>query len=315
MKNYEEVSCGLCGENNSTLFVERRDLSLFLPGVFKLHQCRNCGLVYLNPRVAQESIVQIYPDTYDQYTSPLSLENSPFSRWLRIFGLNKKTRGILQIKKTGRLLDVGCATGDFLEAVSLHEGWHVEGIEINKQAVEIARCSGIEVHLGTIESFEGLENSYDVITMWNVIEHLSDPLSSLQKIRKLLKPDGIFVFNTPNLDSLDAKIFGKYWIGFELPRHFYVFSRKTVTDLLKRAGFRIVKTRCESGSHSLFMSSFRFFIRDKLSDISLVNRLVDLLFSLPFRILFLPYFFLSDKLMWSTAPTDYCIKDDKYAGK
>jgi len=311
MIQLETVPCGLCGSTLFEVFLQRRDLSLFVEGEFQLVRCVECGLVYLNPRPMLSSLGEIYPEEYDQYTPLLRDEKSFVSRWLRLYGLRKRMRPIFQRKKSGRLLDVGCATGDFLEGMMItNKNWDLYGVEISVSASKYAREKlDLPIETGSVESVNYPEGFFDVITMWNVIEHLPDPLSTLRYLSRLLKQDGILVFNTPNLDSLDAKLYGRYWIGYELPRHFYVFAMKTLTSILRKAGFEIVDFRCLYGSHALAMSSLRFWMRDTFPEWTekLLSRLI---FSLPVRVLLSPYFIIADKLNWSTAPTLVCKKCD-----
>ncbi len=308
MIDLEEVPCGLCGSRQSEPYLKRKDLSLFLEGEFHLVRCLNCGLVYLNPRPANSSISEIYPDAYDQYTPLLQDEHSPLKKWERLYGLRKRMRPILKRKKSGRLLDVGCATGDFLEAAQITGDWDLYGVEISPYASAYARSRlGLPVETGSVEALAYPDGFFDVVTLWNVIEHLPDLAGSLNSIHRLLKPDGILVFNTPNLDSLDAKFFGQYWIGYELPRHFYIFSRKTLRQALLKTGFEILDSRCQYGSHALAMSSLRFFLRART--LPRFEKLISsIIFSLPFRVLAMPYFFISDLMNWSTAPTMVCGK-------
>jgi len=211
MIEFENVSCGLCGSSKYVNHLCRGDLSLFLEGKFQLVRCSECGLVYLNPRPAQASMAEIYPDHYDQYTPTLKDEPSPIKRWERIYGLRKRIKPIIGRRKTGRLLDVGCATGDFLEVMQMSKDWELHGVEISSSASDHARLTlNLPIVTGSLEDAKYQDNFFDVITMWNVIEHLSDPLATLKELRRILKPDGLLVFNTPNLASLDAKIFKQY---------------------------------------------------------------------------------------------------------
>lgn len=311
MIQLEPVACGLCGSTRSEEFLRRGDLSLFLEGEFKLVRCQDCGLVYMNPRPTISSLNEIYPEEYDQYTVLLRDEKSALMKWSRSYGLRKRIKPITNRVQSGHLLDVGCATGDFLEVMKTVGIWELHGVEINASAGAYAREKlGLPIVTGSVEDAGYPAESFDVITMWNVIEHLPDPVSTLKHLAYLLKPDGILVFNTPNLDSLDAKIYGKYWIGYELPRHFFVFSMKTINELMEKAGFKLVESRCRYGSHALAMSSLRFWLR--ANSPAWVERIISsIIMSLPVRILASPYFFIADRLNWSTAPTMVCVKQCK----
>jgi 2-polyprenyl-3-methyl-5-hydroxy-6-metoxy-1,4-benzoquinol methylase len=304
----EPVNCNLCNCNDYKVYLTRKDLNLNIPGEFRLVQCNECGFVYLNPRPTSDSINSIYPDEYDQYTR--SAKNDPFlNRLDRGYGLEKRVKAIIRHKKSGRLLDLGCATGNFLEMMRDHPGWEVYGVEPNATASDYARNQlGLNVKTGFLEQVDHPDNYFDVITLWNVLEHLADPLSALKRIYELLKPDGILIFNTPNLDSLDAHLFGPYWIGFELPRHFCVFSSHSIIDILEKSGFKIKEMRCIVGEHAAFMSSIRFWLRAQHLEPSLRAYIEAFLFSRFIRVLTIPYFYFSDRMKISTAPTVTCVK-------
>ncbi len=303
-----DVTCPICGSTDYRHFLTRKDYYLFLPGDFRLVQCTACGLVYLNPRPSADSLDEIYPQEYGPYTIGVR-EESWLQRRMRTYGLYKRGKAIQRYKKSGRLLDVGCATGDFLFEMQQFLGWELCGVEPSQAASEYARKKlQLSIQKASVEEAIYPDDYFDVITMWNVIEHVPDPTAVLLKIRKWLKPDGILIFNTPNLDSLDARLLGPYWAGFELPRHFLIFSRQTLKTLLTRAGFKMIDSRCFYGSHALFMSGIRFWLRSRLQPPAPRPAIESLLFSLPVRVLFSPLMFLLDRLNLSTAPTSFCVK-------
>jgi SAM-dependent methyltransferase len=304
----EHVACNVCGEDRYEEHLRRRDLMLFLPGEFRLVRCLNCGLVYLNPRPVPEQLAELYEGEYDQY-NPAVVDEKPLKRLDRRYGLRKRCQAILRHKQAGHLLDVGCATGDFLETMRTYAGWQVSGVELSEAASRYARERlGLDVRTGTLKEAHYAPGTFDVITLWNVIEHLTDPVGELSEMNKLLRPGGLLVFTTPNLNSLDARLFGRYWIGYELPRHYFVFSDDTVAALLARTGFRLAETRCLYGSYAAFMASVRFWLRDG----RLAGRTLDwverALFFRPLRLALAPLFFMADRLKLSSGPTYLCIK-------
>ncbi len=310
--NMEVVPCPLCKADDFTIFLVRRDLNTSLPGDFRLVRCNVCGLVYLNPRPTQESFSSLYPDNYDQYIEPAQHSSSGVTQFGRTYGLRKRVLAVTQHREAGKLLDIGCAKGEFLLAMRDLTRWDVFGVEPSLGASEYARTqAGLNVQTGALEQANYPDGFFDVITMWNVIEHLPDPLSTLKFIHRLLKPKGLLVFNTPSLDSWDARLFGPYWIGFELPRHYVVFSRKTLRDMLQTAGFGILNTRSIYGSHAASMSSMRFWLRSLPMPDNLRGLIEKILFSLLCRVLMAPVFFLMDRFNLSTAPTDFCEKNGK----
>jgi 2-polyprenyl-3-methyl-5-hydroxy-6-metoxy-1,4-benzoquinol methylase len=304
MLELEHISCNLCGSKKYTTLFQREDLNLRIPGRHRLVTCSNCGLVYQNPRPVESCFELIYPSTYDQFIKP---PKRPIQQYVQSYGLFKRLKEIEKLKSKGYLLDVGCATGDFLEYTS-KKGWNVTGIEPSKYACQIVEERGLNVHQGTLEDYSNADESFDVITMWNVIEHLADPRGALQSAYKLLRPKGLLVITTPNIDSWDARIFGNYWIGYELPRHYFVFSLKTLSEMISHENFTIVQTKCVFGSHAATMSSVRFWLRSRQAATNVSTWIESILFSLPFRIFASPFFFILDKLKVSSLITFFCIK-------
>lgn len=306
----EHVNCPYCQADDYRVHLVRGDLSLGQPGEFRLVRCNRCDLVYLNPRPARQELEALYPEEYDQYTAALK-ESPRLARWDRRYGLRKRCQAILRFKSAGRLLDVGCATGDFLDVMREFPGWQVMGVELSAHAANYARLElGLDVLVGTLEENRLDDASFDVVTLWNVLEHLPDPLATLREIRRILKPGGLLVMNTPNLDSLDARLYGPYWIGYELPRHFCVFSYRTLRMVVDRAGFHLADARCLYGSHAAAASSIRFWLRAHGSAGRRRDALERVLFSRATRLLTLPYFFVADRLRLSTALTAFCLKEN-----
>jgi SAM-dependent methyltransferase len=149
--------------------------------------------------------------------------------------------GITQFKNQGRLLDVGCATGLFmLEAQK--KNFKVNGIDVSKYAIDIAKQRfGKNVTQTSFEKANIRKNTYDVITLFDVIEHVSDPRKVLKKIKNILNENGLLVINTGDTDSLMAKLQGKNWHFFIPPQHFFYFSQRNLTTLLVELGFKVVR--------------------------------------------------------------------------
>jgi len=139
-------------------------------------------------------------------------------------------------RKTGRLLDVGCSTGDFLRVASRH--YDVEGIELSKWAAGIARERGLEIHECCLSDLRSTQ-PYDVVTLWGVIEHLENPKNEINHIFRLMNHDGILCIWTGNVDSLTARLLGKKWWYF-MGQHIQYFSETTLHRLLEQCGFRRV---------------------------------------------------------------------------
>jgi SAM-dependent methyltransferase len=251
----EHICCDLCGSANSSLLMRRADR--FSGETFCYVICRDCGLIYLNPRPNQEEILAYYPEEYESYQTSGSLER--IARWRRQHALAILRQFVEKHKRPGSLLDIGCAHGEFLVEMRSH-GWTVEGIEINKYAATIAQEKyGLNIFIGTLNEFDG-SGRYDVITMWDVLEHLASPKLALRRIHHLLNPDGRIIFCIPNLRSFDAKLFGHWWTGWDPPRHLFMFPPRVLDALLCQVGFEVETRRCILGGVGAFMLSCQFWL-------------------------------------------------------
>ncbi len=139
---FEKVSCNICNLQDTKPYLLREDLNLYIPGTFQLVQCKNCGLIYENPRPSVNSWGTIYPEEYDQYDGQQN--QSGIRKGLRRYGLQKQIRSIEAYLTSGNLLDIGCATGDFIQEASKRSGWTVFGVEPSPKASEIARARGLK---------------------------------------------------------------------------------------------------------------------------------------------------------------------------
>lgn len=141
----------------------------------------------------------------------------------------------------GRALDVGCGNGAHLLLLK-RLGWEVAGFDLADHTVPEVREAGIRVHTGSLEAWaSGKDGSFELITLWHVLEHVEEPRAVLRSIRRLLAPGGILMLEVPNRESLPAKIFRQHWIGYDLPRHLSHFTAKTVSRLLHEAGFTVIR--------------------------------------------------------------------------
>jgi ubiquinone/menaquinone biosynthesis C-methylase UbiE len=251
-----------------------------------------------------------YPaNEYVAYTKPLSEEKSALSKTDRRYGLQKRLKFVEKLVGQGKILDVGCATGAFLEEIKLSRAdcWETYGVEPNQQAAHIAqKVSGARIFSGMLEAAKYPNNFFDVVTMWDVLEHVFSPKATLLEIKRILKPDGVVVFSLPNLDSWDATLFKHYWVGYDVPRHMHVFSSRTLNLLLSQTGFVEIKRNCVAGSHFYFMSNVMFYLRSKMPRHWLTNLVWHIHHSISLRLLTAPYFFLSDTLVKSTTVTHAC---------
>lgn len=292
--NYEYTSCHLCGSTDVVVLHRVPDLLLQRDNIQATFvKCIHCGLIYQNPRPSINHLSNLYPSTYPPF-DPQQRSLGWISKKLVKYGLEKRCNIVTRYKKRGRLLDLGCATGDFLHAMSSNPAWELFGVDTSRHAAEIARTKyHINVFVGSLEEALFPLEYFDVITIWEVLEHIYAPISTLEEINKILKPDGILVIRVPNFHSFDAKLFGKYWAGYDAPRHLYVFSPSTIERILNKAGFNIIETNTRYGNFTSFGISVDFWMRGKMVN-SFLSNLVQIIIRNPIiRGILSPIFFLS----------------------
>lgn len=196
-------------------------------------RCRRCGLVYAAPRPEAQEVLDLYAAVED----PLYIAERE-GRILTFEHHLKPMERFTGPANGRRLLDVGAYTGVFVEIAARH-GWEAWGVEPSAWAVNEARSNGLQMILGTLESTELSKGSYAVVTMWDVIEHVADPLGTLRAAWQVLEPDGCLIVHTMDLHSLFARLMGRRWPWF-MEMHLYYFTRKTLRAMLEKAGFTII---------------------------------------------------------------------------
>ena len=206
-----------------------------------LISCDHCQTVFYNPRPTPQELVDFYnSDNYREcyQNSSMAGKNFAEARYRQLFKLLDNKHPNLITKKDKHLLDIGCGEGDLL-IIAAADSWQVTGTEISPQAAEKAnKLLPNRILTGELTNLDLPENSYDLITIYHVIEHLLDPVSILVKIRQLLKPGGIAFIETPNIASLGAKIKGKQWSHIIPPEHITYFQPKSLKYALKQSGFK-----------------------------------------------------------------------------
>jgi 2-polyprenyl-3-methyl-5-hydroxy-6-metoxy-1,4-benzoquinol methylase len=198
-------------------------------------QCRQCGMVYNNPQPNPDTLLQIYKEVEDPaYLEETEARERTFKRSI------DQLHQFLQ--PPGKLLDIGCYTGVFMETAAA-EGWQVQGVALSSWAVNIARKSGVgTVYETPLHQLPLPKESFDVITLWDVIEHLTHPKDMLKNVNHLLKPGGVLAFSTHMVDSLAVRLMGKRY-PFFMEMHVVHFSRATTAQMLADQGFELLKIR------------------------------------------------------------------------
>lgn len=260
----ETALCPLCNANTDEPVLQGRDRLHGIGGLFHVVRCAGCGLMRTDPRPTPEAIGAFYPPTYQPYKDPIrTLEASAptRSRWKNLLKAlsDGKSQSVPKLEP-GRLLEIGCSTGAFLEAMA-NKGWQVEGIEFSVEAGEAARRRGYKVQASTIEQAYPPQELCDLVVGWMVLEHLHQPLLALRKLRSWTKPGGWLALSIPDAGSLEFKIFRGSWYALQLPTHLYHYDRRTVKTLLNAAGWRVEKIFWHRNPANLF-HSMKYVLED-----------------------------------------------------
>lgn len=244
----ESIPCNLCGTTDSLVLYPAtiseegdppHEWFRCTSSAYGKHppivKCRRCGLVYTNPRLEEREILQEYECAID--------ETYLQEREGRILTFRRNLEPLLRLvpsRGQPRLLDIGCHIGVFLE-IAQEQGWECWGVEPSAWAADQARAQGLRVTTGTLRGAQFPDRFFEVITMWDVIEHLADPLALLQEAYRVLAPGGIISIHTINIESPFARLMGHRW-PWLMEMHLYYFSPQTLTQMLKKAGFQVIET-------------------------------------------------------------------------
>lgn len=242
----QPVDCGICGASERTL--------RFQDGPFAVVECARCQMVYVTPRLKDASLIDhVYNESYwssaeakvhgyTDYRADAPLYKRTYAK--RVSIIERHFPGLKNAKREPlRVLDVGCAAGYFLSVMQAR-GCVVTGLEPSEaiRSVATAELGPGRVHdklLAIDDEFE--PGAFDLITFWDVIEHIPDPRAALSRARELLAPGGKLLVETQNVDSRAAKLLGKKWQHYKHAEHIYHFNPRTLERLFGEAGFRVLE--------------------------------------------------------------------------
>jgi SAM-dependent methyltransferase len=274
--------CILCNSKRWEPLFEIPDLWL---GRFDItanyFRCLNCGLICQDYQPDLISLDDLYPNDYPVFHTT----KDKFRAW----GINKRCKVVLKYKTVGSLIDIGSGNGEFIAQMQDHYHWKVVGIEPNENMAHHSRNDlDLTVFNKAWEQIDLGKNLFDAVTMWDVLEHLQNPIAVLNKIRNVLRPDGILVLRLPNYGSIDAKIFRQNWAGWDSPRHLFVFDKKTLSMILKQSGFIIISIETNIGEYLNFVKSIQFWMTANRTDPDFQHIFIQIISSPVMRYLTLP---------------------------
>jgi 2-polyprenyl-3-methyl-5-hydroxy-6-metoxy-1,4-benzoquinol methylase len=241
MSNTEEVFCPLCNCDSSQ--------KKHLVGLWFIVKCRNCCFVFVNPRLQKKELFNIYSSNYfnsreigyHDYNKNRALRKKNFRKWINDALI------YLSQKENVRALDVGCATGYCLEI--FHEKkWHPFGIELDKTLAQNLRGRGFNIDDAPLLQTT-LKGKFSVITLFDVVEHLTDLQENFKVLNDILENNGIIIIVTPNYNSFQRKLFGNKWFQFKPLEHINYFTFNTLKKLATAAGFEVVAKK-NSGQYA-----------------------------------------------------------------
>jgi len=213
---------------------------------FFLNACSACDCLFLNPLPDDGEIAGFYPSQYWWSASGPALLKRLESVYRKI-ALRDHIAFVLGATSSKgrpiRLLDVGCGSGTFI-ALLEQRGFVVLGIDASAEAAQVASVEhGVHVLVGTLEKLDLVKESFDIVTLFHVMEHVTNPRQILGTVHGILKSDGCVVLQVPNIDSWQFKWFGARWYGLDIPRHVIDYSSRSILNLLKATGYEVKRVR------------------------------------------------------------------------
>lgn len=221
------MECSLCGNKKTKHFLETKDFA-YTKESFRLRKCERCELIETHPKPTD---IEKYYDfkNYDSYGQKKSFFGIVYS-FVQNINSNYK---LSLLKKNKLTLDYGSGSGHFVN-FARKNGYEIYGYEpINKTSNNLIYDNVSEIQ----------NKKFDQITMWHVLEHTKNPKALLKRIKRMINKDGELFVALPNLDSYDNTYYGKYWAGYDAPRHLHHFNRNSFSFMCQRVGFEIIKTK------------------------------------------------------------------------
>jgi len=298
------VPCPLCGAPGQFSFMGR-DFMFNGQADYPYGCCQACEIDYQSPQPSLQQIADFYPKDYDKHgalEAPRALSWSRRLVYHYRYGFKHlpanaglaflapvlalfKYRNTIAYTAAGKVLDVGCGNGKFLQSLQ-QMGWQACGVDFNENAVAACQAAGLEVKQGTIEAAGFAPGAFDLVTARHVIEHVPDPITFIQEIAQVTKSGGQVLIRTPNNNALGKKYFHEYWFPNEVPRHLMLFSPKSIDALLGQHGFKKITLKTLTSPRFVLKSlDYKRDNQGKSYRKSFVYRLIGQVYALVARVL------------------------------
>ncbi len=243
---FEKVKCYSCGTDDYDFFLIGEEDLTGKEGEFQYVKCRECQLVYQNPRIASDQIKEFYDGEYIAHRKKKNWGMlTPLYEWAMNKHDREKEKIVgkhVELNDETEIIDIGCAVGTFLLHLRNKHHCKISGVDF-KEGLDYPDFDKIEFYNGLFYEQDIQENRYDCVTMWHFLEHCYAPNQSLQMAKKVLKRDGKLIIEVPRLDSFTFQLFGRKWPGVQAPQHTVLFDKKRFTTLMEKNGFRVIKYR------------------------------------------------------------------------
>lgn len=242
MKHEEKMNnkCPWCGSEKAQIILWLKD-EFLTKEEFHICECQNCGLLYTMPRPSKDKIGEYYKSEiyYSHQENKKGFIPKIYETVKKVNLKYKYKLATSEISK-GKLLDIGCGVGDFIHLAE-EQGWECTGVEPSEDAKVIAR-KRIRANVLTSEEIEQIPDAtFDLITMWHVLEHVDDLNWQVEQLHRLIKPQGRIVIAVPNYTSYDAQFYREQWAAYDVPRHLSHFNKTTLTKIFKTKGLELKK--------------------------------------------------------------------------
>ena len=235
--------CPVCGHNHFKDFKTCKDYTVSKE-LFNIVSCESCGFKFTNPRPTQETIGAYYKsEEYVSHTNSKKGIINTIYQIVRKRTLKEKVSLINSlVPNKGKILDMGCGTGFFLQACK-NDGWKISGIEPDEDARKLAKQNTDSVINADIFCCYDELDAFDIVTTWHVVEHIHKLNESIAKVNQVLKSGGIFIIAVPNPGSKDAEMYQENWAAYDVPRHLYHFNQSSINQLLQKHNFELIATK------------------------------------------------------------------------
>jgi 2-polyprenyl-3-methyl-5-hydroxy-6-metoxy-1,4-benzoquinol methylase len=235
--------CLVCGSNQFEPFLQCKDYTVSQES-FNIVSCRSCGFKFTNPRPDDSILGNYYKaESYVSHTNSKKGIVNKLYHVVRNYTLRHKISLVSSYVSRGTLLDYGCGTGMFLGACK-KAGWETFGMEPDDSARQIASQQNLNLFSDkNMIRTHVAEKQFDAITLWHVLEHVTDMHETLSFFKEKLKLNGVLIIAVPNHVSYDANVYKEHWAAYDVPRHLHHFELKSMKNLLHTAGFQLAETR------------------------------------------------------------------------